>query len=365
MGLGRVEGRGREVLDEDEGRNRRWNEFVLHTSHRLGSHEPAQSLSGRPERVSEPSTTNRFGKLLSRPFPLTAQLETLKQTLKMHRVLALRLSIARPPSLVAPASLRNFSSSPSSHWVRTALSAPRPPRTAALIVQWTRRTAVDGLALHRRGLASSAVRLASDSTSSQSSHSSSSSSGQSSSSSSSSTSSSTSDDPSKIPLTQKLKYLFRKHGWTALAVYLLLSAIDFGLCFVVIYAVGADRVREAEDWVLDQLKWKRTRDAVVPGEEGRLSRAIHEIKEFKDQHSRHRVTGPDAHPTPEAAEAAAEGKDAATVAAIDKQSKKDYSALATTAILAYAIHKTALLPFRLGVTFAITPRVVRMLQGWG
>ncbi|EGU12053.1 hypothetical protein RTG_01935 [Rhodotorula toruloides ATCC 204091] len=242
----------------------------------------------------------------------------------MHRVPALRLTGVRPTALVSPAALRNFSSSSSSHLVRTALSAPRPPRGVALIAQWSNRTAFDGLALHRRGLASSA-----------------------------------------IPLTQKIKYLFRKHGWTALAVYLLLSAIDFGLCFVVIYAVGADRVREAEDWVLDQLKWKRSPEAAVPGEEGRLSRAYHEIKEFKDQHTRHRVKGPEAHPTPEAAQAVAEGKDTATVAAVDKESKKDYSALATTAILAYAIHKTALLPFRVGVTFAITPKVVRMLQGWG
>ncbi|PRQ76186.1 Protein of unknown function (DUF1279)-domain containing protein [Rhodotorula toruloides] len=283
----------------------------------------------------------------------------------MHRVPALRLTGVRPTALVSPAALRNFSSSSSSHLVRTALSAPRPPRGVALIAQWSNRTAFDGLALHRRGLASSAVRLAPDSTSSSSQQSSHSSSSSSSSGQSSSSSSSSSEDPSKIPLTQKIKYLFRKHGWTALAVYLLLSAIDFGLCFVVIYAVGADRVREAEDWVLDQLKWKRSPEAAVPGEEGRLSRAYHEIKEFKDQHTRHRVKGPEAHPTPEAAQAVAEGKDTATVAAVDKESKKDYSALATTAILAYAIHKTALLPFRVGVTFAITPKVVRMLQGWG
>ncbi|BGP08886.1 putative N-terminal acetyltransferase 2 [Rhodotorula toruloides] len=283
----------------------------------------------------------------------------------MHRVPALRLSAARPTALVSPAALHNFSSTSSSHLVRTALSAPRPPQAAALTAQWSQRTAFDGLALHRRGLASSAVRLAPNSTSSSSHQSSRSSSSSSSSGQSSSSSSSSSEDPSKIPLTQKIKYLFRKHGWTALAVYLLLSAIDFGLCFVVIYAVGADRVREAEDWVLDQLKWKRSPEAAVPGEEGRLSRAYHEIKEFKDQHTRHRIKGPEAHPTPEAAQAAAEGKDAATVAAVDKESKKDYSALATTAILAYAIHKTALLPFRVGVTFAITPKVVRMLQGWG
>ncbi|PAK71761.1 hypothetical protein B8W95_13135, partial [Staphylococcus pasteuri] len=47
-----------------------------------------------------------------------------------------------------------------------------------------------------------------------------------------------SEDPQKIPLTQKVKYLFRKYGWTTLVVYLGLSAVDFGLCFLVIYSVG-------------------------------------------------------------------------------------------------------------------------------
>ena len=69
-----------------------------------------------------------------------------------------------------------------------------------------------------------------------------------------------SEDPQKIPLTQKVKYLFRKYGWTTLVVYLGLSAVDFGLCFLVIYSVGADRVRSAEDWVLDKLHWKRRSD---------------------------------------------------------------------------------------------------------
>ena len=42
-----------------------------------------------------------------------------------------------------------------------------------------------------------------------------------------------------------------------------------------------------------------------------------------------------------------------------------YSAIATTAVLAYAIHKTLLLPVRIGLTVAITPRIVRTMQAWG
>lgn len=42
-----------------------------------------------------------------------------------------------------------------------------------------------------------------------------------------------------------------------------------------------------------------------------------------------------------------------------------YSAYATTAVLAYAIHKTVLLPVRVGLTVAITPKFVRLLRSWG
>lgn len=61
-------------------------------------------------------------------------------------------------------------------------------------------------------------------------------------------------------LSERLKHLFKTQGWPALVVYLALSAVDFGLTFLLIYAIGADRVREAEDWVLDKLAWRRKSD---------------------------------------------------------------------------------------------------------
>ncbi|GJN91245.1 hypothetical protein Rhopal_004263-T1 [Rhodotorula paludigena] len=179
-------------------------------------------------------------------------------------------------------------------------------------------------------------------------------------------------DTGKIPLTQRIKYLFRKHGWTALVVYLLLSAVDFGLCFVVIYAVGADRVRQAEDWVLDTLGWRRKHhhdDRDGDEQPGRWQRAVEGFKERRREHAAKHVSGADAHPSPAAAEAAADDHKSATeVVAVERNAAaggSGYQAYATTAVLAYAVHKTLLLPFRVGVTMAITPRVVRTLQGWG
>lgn len=154
-------------------------------------------------------------------------------------------------------------------------------------------------------------------------------------------------------MAQKLRGLFRTHGWSALVVYLFLSALDFGLTFAVIYVVGADRVREAEDYVLDALEWRRK-----DGEPGRVKRAVTEWtdkrkspeKLAKDEEKREQKRLDDERRKAEQ---------------VDEEGKGGYGAIASTAVLAYVIHKTALLPVRVGVTVAITPRVVRQLQRWG
>ncbi|KAK4048178.1 DUF1279 super [Microbotryomycetes sp. JL201] len=151
-------------------------------------------------------------------------------------------------------------------------------------------------------------------------------------------------------LTQRLKVLFRKHGWTALSVYLLLSAVDFGLTFLMIYAVGADRVREAEDWVLDTLGWRRK-----DGEPGKVRKAVEEWKDHHPRISGRSSAAQDITPS-------SPKRDHSPLAGSQPQrrlisdvsstnaSTNDYSAVATTAVLAYAIHKTLLLPVRVGIT---------------
>ncbi|GAA5824613.1 hypothetical protein JCM11251_000495 [Rhodosporidiobolus azoricus] len=185
--------------------------------------------------------------------------------------------------------------------------------------------------------------------------------------SSSSSSSGTVDDP-KAPLTQRIKALFRKHGWTALVIYLLLSAVDFALCFLLVYSIGADKVREAEDWVLNHLGWRRKE-----GEDKAPGRIKQAVDGWKARHGKapavqdkptgvsekELVGGGEAHvPIESSIIPAAEMRE-------KEAAEKGYSAYATTAVLAYAIHKTALLPFRVGLTVAITPKVVRLLQSWG
>lgn len=51
-------------------------------------------------------------------------------------------------------------------------------------------------------------------------------------------------------LSQKLRKLSREYGWSALGVYLLLSALDFPFCFAAVRLLGADRIGHYEDVIL-------------------------------------------------------------------------------------------------------------------
>jgi len=182
-------------------------------------------------------------------------------------------------------------------------------------------------------------------------------------SSSSSSSSSTLPPPSPPPnlsLTQRLKLLFKTHGWTALTLYLVLSFIDFSLTFLLVWSIGADRVREFEDWVLMHLGWRRGKHVTEDGDKGVLRRKVENWKE------KHGNPEKNLNPVKEVREVRdGEPVELGGTTTMTTGKKNGYSAYATTAVLAYAIHKTALLPVRVGLTVWSTPKVVRLLQSWG
>lgn len=55
-------------------------------------------------------------------------------------------------------------------------------------------------------------------------------------------------------LSQRLKMLSREYGWSALGVYLLLSAMDFPFCFAAVHFMGADRIGHYEQVIVDSFK---------------------------------------------------------------------------------------------------------------
>jgi hypothetical protein len=173
--------------------------------------------------------------------------------------------------------------------------------------------------------------------------------------------------PKKATIRERLRFLSRRYGWWALGVYLLASLVDFTLVFVAIHMLGADHIRELED---------RFRKYLGMGK-----------RELED----HEVA---AWPVPLIAGGSADGEDstginnaeAARVAAQRVKRQEDVvpnaggkasssssssssssnGTLWTEALLAYTIHKTLLLPFRVGVTAAITPSFVKYMVrlGW-
>ena len=70
-------------------------------------------------------------------------------------------------------------------------------------------------------------------------------------------STSTSSNPSaegSLSLSQRLKKLTREYGWSALGVYLALSALDFPFCFLGVRTLGTERIGYLEHEALSFLK---------------------------------------------------------------------------------------------------------------
>ncbi|KAI9250731.1 hypothetical protein BY458DRAFT_524432 [Sporodiniella umbellata] len=123
------------------------------------------------------------------------------------------------------------------------------------------------------------------------------------------------------PKTSKLKELSKKYGAVGILVYLGVGAIDLGITFGVIQFAGLEKVKTLEKGALE------------------IVRNAGEKIGFHTQ----------------------------TPITIDMPEKDDENPSFTSVfILAYGIHKTLLLPVRLGITAAITPAIVRKIHqlGW-
>jgi len=57
-----------------------------------------------------------------------------------------------------------------------------------------------------------------------------------------------------LTLSQRMKKLSREYGWSALGVYLLLSALDFPFCFLAVRLLGTDRIGRWEHNLVEGVK---------------------------------------------------------------------------------------------------------------
>ncbi|TID15659.1 Switch 2 [Venturia nashicola] len=144
-----------------------------------------------------------------------------------------------------------------------------------------------------------------------------------------------------LSLSQRLKKLSREYGWSALGVYLALSALDFPFCFLAVRMLGTDRIGRWEHNVVEAF-WKVVR---IP---------------FPDLGKKELEAG---------AGEIAVGEEGSSWGTSDvKQAEVDNAgvdaSLWTQLALAYAIHKSFIF-IRVPLTAAILPKVVKTMRGWG
>ncbi|KAH6875301.1 hypothetical protein J4E91_004335 [Alternaria rosae] len=141
-------------------------------------------------------------------------------------------------------------------------------------------------------------------------------------------------------VSQRLKKLSREYGWTAVGVYLGLSLIDFPLCFMAVRLLGTDRIGHYEH-VLKNALWSVVR-LVIP-DAGKKPVAAEADETTAEATAREGYV--------EAGKAV--GHDGGSNASI-------WSQLG----LAYLVHKS-LIFFRVPLTAAVLPKVVKTLRSWG
>ncbi|PNS14057.1 hypothetical protein CAC42_6570 [Sphaceloma murrayae] len=142
--------------------------------------------------------------------------------------------------------------------------------------------------------------------------------------------------PEPQSLSQRMRKLSREYGWSALGVYLLLSAADFPFCYLLVRVVGTDRIGHIEHLVVSAF-WRAV-EYVIP--------------DWIDK-----------------GKAVGEGEDGDTrenwgVEKAQEANKGESASLWTQLALAYAIHKSFIF-VRVPLTAAVTPKVVKTLRGWG
>ncbi|PNP44086.1 hypothetical protein TGAMA5MH_04371 [Trichoderma gamsii] len=146
-----------------------------------------------------------------------------------------------------------------------------------------------------------------------------------------------------LSLSERFKKLSREYGWSAVGVYFALSVLDFPFCFLFVRLVGTERIGQFEHYVVTKVIPESVRTA---WNEWRQSFKKEEKSHLGSNNISDRV------------EMAGWGVEQA------QERNREEASLATQLALAYAIHKSFIF-LRVPLTAAVTPKVVKVLRGWG
>ncbi|KAL9601329.1 MAG: hypothetical protein Q9219_002624 [cf. Caloplaca sp. 3 TL-2023] len=147
---------------------------------------------------------------------------------------------------------------------------------------------------------------------------------------------------SSLSLSQRLRKLSREYGWSALGVYLLLTALDFPFCFLAVRWIGTETIGHWESVIIDQFRKIFQLLPLSSRSESQANREVESAVEKVEEYG-----GID-HGVREA----------------ETLNKTEDASIWTQLALAYAIHKSFIF-IRVPITAAITPKVVKVLRGWG
>ncbi|WFD25647.1 DUF1279 super [Malassezia nana] len=140
----------------------------------------------------------------------------------------------------------------------------------------------------------------------------------------------------RMGLYQRLKLMLKHYGWWAVGIYMIMSGIDCTLTFLAIHFFAGEQVDELEALLSKWLGpvFKKFKNEEKPKESG--GALINYVKKW--------------------------------FVVEEKSSEIEVlmARLSTEFVLAFAIHKTIMLPVRAGITLMITPPIVRWLikRGW-
>jgi hypothetical protein len=159
-------------------------------------------------------------------------------------------------------------------------------------------------------------------------------------------------------ISQRFKKLSKEYGWTAVAVYLGLSLVDFPLCFLAVRLLGTDRIGHYED-VVKNAFWGVIRLAFPDA--GKVNAARQAAEDVAEATAREGYV--------EAGKFAGQNGGADACRTSHMLVTAHLMLTRTTAIwtqlgLAYLVHKS-LIFFRVPLTAAVLPKVVKTLRSWG
>lgn len=137
-----------------------------------------------------------------------------------------------------------------------------------------------------------------------------------------------------------IKALMKEYGFSALGVYLALSAVDLPLFYLLVHSMGKEQIEYYENKVKQQFGFGMSDDELIHKQE---------IDKIHAQHENEELAG--------STESTDDQSQSTILYILSQFSWTEFA-------IAYTIHKSFIF-LRVPLTAAVTPPVVKVLRGWG